>query len=67
MRYRVTITEIRDPAGSGPSTKEVFNQSFDCLDIREAAIAINEAAIASEEKSMKLGKINFPTLTPTKP
>jgi len=63
MKYRVTITEIRDPAWDGTSSKEVFNQSFDCLDIREAAIAINEAAIASEEKAMKLGHINFPKFT----
>jgi hypothetical protein len=67
MKYRVTITEIHDAAWAGVSSKEVFNQSLEILDIREAAIAINEAAIASEEKAMKLGRINFPSLNKNTP
>jgi hypothetical protein len=65
MRYRVTITEIRDPAWSGATSAEVFIQNFDRLDIRKAAIAINEAALDSEESAMNLGSIKFPNLTPT--
>lgn len=68
MRYRITImSEAGAFSGDGSYImSNVFEQVLEDIDIRQVAIAINEAAMASERDALvKIGQIEFPKLTKT--